>query len=338
MIIDDSAVVRKMLTDILSSDPDIEVMATAMNPLFAIQKLEKGEIPDVITLDVEMPEMDGITFLEKVLPKYKIPVIMFSSLTEKGAQITIDALRKGAFDFVTKPKSNLLQSMEELKEELLPKIKAAYQFGREKKNLFTLPERKVEVKKTSWNKVSSKIIAIGSSTGGIQALEAILLRLPADFPPILIAQHMPPKFTKNFAQRIDNVSNMRMKEAEDGEKIQKGFIYIAPGDFHLELKDRNTLSVNQKEKVNRHRPSVDLLFYSVAKHAGKDGIGVILTGMGNDGALGMKAMRDAGCYTIAQDEQSCVVFGMPKEAIKQGGVVATVSLHKIADELIRLAE
>ncbi|HCL56914.1 MAG TPA: chemotaxis response regulator protein-glutamate methylesterase [Spirochaetia bacterium] len=336
MIIDDSAVVRKLLSDVLSSDEEIEVIASAANPLLAIRKLEEGALPDVLTLDVEMPEMDGITFLEQVLPRYQIPVIMFSSLTEKGAEITIDAMRKGAFDFVAKPKTGLFTAMDYLKEELVPKIKAAYQM-KGRKHFFTPGYYLSQISESSqsFSRITSKVVFIGSSTGGIQALESVITKLPKDFPSVLIVQHMPPKFTKNFADRLNGISKMRIKEAENGEKIQKGWVYIAPGDFHMELKDKTTLYIHQNEKVNRHRPSVDPLFYSAAKFYGKEGVGVILTGMGSDGAQGMKAMSDTGAFTIAQDEKTCVVFGMPKEAIKLGGVSKTLPIQKIADELIK---
>lgn len=338
MVIDDSALVRKILAEVIGNEPNFEVIPS-LNPLFAIEKIRKGEVPDVITLDVEMPGMDGITFLDKAVKEYKIPVIMVSSLTEKGADVTLEALRKGAFDFVAKPKANLMQSLQEIKDDLIPKIRAAYEFGRKKKENGTAfksaPSVFSDLRIPASKTISSKIVAIGSSTGGTQALEMIIPRLPENFPPVLVVQHMPPKFTYNFANRLNQMSKVRVKEAEDGEKIKSGTVYIAPGDFHLELKSKEIIGINQNEKINRHRPSADALFYSCARVLGVDALGVILTGMGNDGALGMKAMKDRGAFNIAQSEETCVVFGMPKEAIKAGGVSSVLPLNQIPEELER---
>ncbi len=353
MIIDDSALVRRFLTEVLNSDSDIEVLNTAMNPVFALEKLAKGPLPDIITLDVEMPEMDGVTFLKKLSPLYDIPVIMFSSVTESGAETTLNALKNGAFDFVTKPKGNLSSSLEELKQQLIPKIKEAYAYKQRKESkkksysptplLTQKPKPSVSKEQPTPSSFSissfkkdSKIVVIGSSTGGTNALEKLIPFMPPNFPPVLVVQHMPPKFTQNFAQRLNQISQVNVKEAEDGDKILTGTVYIAPGDFHMELKTKTSLVVHQGERVNRHRPSADPLFESAARFWGKDAVGVILTGMGNDGALGMQTLKMAGAYNIAQDEESCVVFGMPKEAIKLGVVDAVLPLSDIFQHLALL--
>lgn len=341
MVIDDSALVRKFLSETLNSDPEIQVSATAMNPVFALEKLSRGDLPDVITLDVEMPEMDGVTFLQELSPRYAIPVIMFSSVTESGAEITLNALSRGAFDFVTKPKGSLQDSMEELKQQLIPKIKEAFLYQKRKK------EKRESRKATGASPVlqssplaglkkDSKLVVIGSSTGGTHALETIITRMPPHFPPVLVVQHMPPKFTQNFASRLNQMSQVKVKEAQNGDVLAPGHVYIAPGDFHMELKDKKSLMIHQGERVNRHRPSVDPLFYSAARFWGKDTLGVILTGMGNDGVEGMKALKAAGSYNVAQDEETCVVFGMPREAIRAGVVDAVLPLPEILDHLLRV--
>lgn len=350
MIIDDSAVVRKILTSVLSSDPEIEVIASAMNPIFAINKLKKGLIPDVITLDVEMPEMDGVTFLEKLLLNQYIPTIMVSSLTETGAKITVEALRKGAFDFITKPSGNIMESVEFLKNELIPKVKQAAYFAKEKEKRSKISSKN-ELKHSSlksqpktmhvsdsYTGKKYSMIAIGSSTGGVGALEEIIPFLPENSPPVLVVQHMPKGFTKSFAQRLDSISKVRVKEAEDGEPISSGTVFIAPGDYHMELGSGNVIVLHQGEKVNRHRPSVDVLFDSISDKNARNTIGVILTGMGNDGASGMKNMLDKGSYNIAQNEESCVVFGMPKEAIQNGGASKVIALQDIITEINRLTK
>lgn len=344
MIVDDSALVRKVLKDVLSSDPEIQVVATAMNPVFAMRKLEMGANPDVITLDVEMPQMDGITFLKKLMEIRYIPVVMFSSLTEQGAKTTVEALRLGAFDFMAKPSGNIGASIQNLKDELIPKIKAGYKAGLQKGSIvksfsqktLETPVQRVLPTKTPAVKASSKIVTIGSSTGGIQALEQIIPYLPQDFPPVLIVQHMPPKFTLSFATRLDSISNMNVKEAEHNDVVKSGYVYIAPGDYHMQITSNKTIILNQDEKVNRHRPSADVLFDSAAAVLGKRAIGVILTGMGNDGAAGLLKMRNAGSYNLGQDKESCVVYGMPREAFELGAVDKVLSIEKIADELIRL--
>lgn len=353
MVVDDSALVRRFLTEVLNSDSDIEVLNTAMNPVFALEKLAKGPLPDIITLDVEMPEMDGVTFLKKLSSLYDIPVIMFSSVTESGAEITLNALKNGAFDFVTKPKGNLSSSLEELKQQLIPKIKEAYTYKQrkeaKKKSYYSspslTPKGKPRVGKKpqfpssppiSSFKQASKIVVVGSSTGGTNALENLIPYMPSNFPPVLVVQHMPPKFTQNFAQRLNQISQVKVKEAEDGDKVVAGTVYIAPGDFHMELKTKTSLIIHQGERVNRHRPSADPLFESAARFWGKDVVGVILTGMGNDGALGMQTLKRAGAYNIAQDEESSVVFGMPKEAIKLGVVDSVLPLSEIFQHLALL--
>jgi len=342
LTVDDSALMRQVLASLLSKDSDIEVIGSAPDPFIAREKI-KALNPDVITLDVEMPKMDGLTFLEKLMRGHPMPVVMVSSLTEAGCQTTLRALELGAVDFITKPKIDLREGMEEIAQDLISKVKAAAVAnvkgtGSAKRYLSPLseggqaPAQRREPVPTAMIKTTDRIIAIGSSTGGTEAVKDVLMALPSNTPPILITQHMPERFTKTWANRMNSLCRISVKEAEDGDSVLPGHALVAPGGYHMTVVRsgaRYSVCINQDPPVNRHRPSVDVLFDSVAQYAGANAIGVILTGMGGDGAKGMLAMKQAGAYTIAQDEASCVVFGMPKEAIKLGGVDKIVPLEEI---------
>lgn len=332
LCVDDSALMRKLMTEIINSQPDMEVLATAPDPLVA-RDLIKKHSPDVLTLDVEMPRMDGLDFLERLMRLRPMPVIMISSLTDKGSEITLRALELGAVDFITKPQMQLRRGMMEYNTLIAEKIRAAC-----KARVRRLASGHHETRKLQSPLLSSeKIIAIGASTGGTEAIRSILMTLPSNTPAMLIAQHMPPGFTRSFAERLDKLCSINVKEAENGERVLPGCAYIAPGDFHMELARSGAnyqIRLNQAAPVNRHRPSVDALFFSVAKSAGKNATGVILTGMGNDGAAGLLAMRQAGSKTLAQNEESCVVFGMPREAIALQGVCEVVSLADMGERML----
>ena len=343
LIIDDSALMRQVLASLLSKDPGIEVIGSAPDPFIAREKI-KALNPDVITLDVEMPKMDGLTFLEKLMRGHPMPVVMVSSLTEAGCETTLRALELGAVDFITKPKIDLREGMEEVAQDLIAKVKAAAQAKVRGKGVggsgVAAPRTPYPVPLTSSTamiKTTDTIIAIGSSTGGTEAVKDVLMALPPNTPPILITQHMPERFTKTWADRMNALCRLTVKEAEDGDSVLPGHALVAPGGYHMALVRsgaRYSVRINQDPPVNRHRPSVDVLFDSVAQYAGANTIGVILTGMGGDGAKGMLAMKQAGAYTIAQDEASCVVFGMPKEAIKLGGVDKVLPLSEVPDAIV----
>lgn len=338
LIVDDSALMRQVLAELLSKDPDIEVVGSAPDPFIAREKI-KTLNPDVLTLDVEMPKMDGLTFLEKLMAGHPLPVVMVSSLTEAGCQTTLRALELGAVDFITKPKIDLRQGMEDLAQDLIEKVKAAAvaqvkrepsDMRREAKPLTPYPSPLTSP--NAMPKTTDTVIAIGASTGGTEALRQVLEALPPNTPPVIITQHMPERFTRTFADRLNGLCRISVKEAEDGDSVLPGHALIAPGNYHLTLTRsgaRYTVKINQEPPVNRHRPSVDVMFSSVAHHAGGNSVGVILTGMGGDGAKELLAMKQAGAYTIAQDEASCVVFGMPKEAIKLGAVDKVLPLGDI---------
>ncbi len=342
LTVDDSALMRQVLAQLLSKDPGIEVVGSAPDPFIAREKI-KALNPDVITLDVEMPKMDGLTFLEKLMAGHPMPVVMVSSLTEAGCQTTLRALELGAVDFIAKPKLDLREGMEEVAQDLIAKIKAAAMakvggkgVGRGGKTE-PLASRLLPTVSSAMIKTTDTIIAIGASTGGTEALRAVLEVLPPNTPPIIVTQHMPERFTKTFANRLNDLCRISVKEAEDGDSVLPGHALIAPGSYHMTLVRngaRYTVRINQDPPVNRHRPSVDVMFDSVARYAGANTIGVILTGMGGDGARGMLAMKQAGAYTIAQDEASCVVFGMPKEAIKLGGVDKILPLSEIPNAIV----
>ncbi|MBM9614929.1 chemotaxis response regulator protein-glutamate methylesterase [Desulfobulbus rhabdoformis] len=347
LIVDDSAVVRQTMSEILSSDPEIEVMATANDPFAAAARL-KEEIPDVITLDVEMPRMDGLTFLQKIMSQHPLPVVMCSSLTGDGSASAMKALECGAVDIITKPRVGTKQFLEESKMRICDSVKAAAQARLRRLNQpsikrspkltadVVLPNRAVNSK--AMLQTTEKVVVVGASTGGTEALRVFLEMFPEDSPGIVIVQHMPEHFTSAFSARLDSICRITVKEAENNDTVVRGRALIAPGNHHLLLKRsgaRYYVEIKDGPLVSRHRPSVDVLFRSAARYAGKNAVGVIMTGMGDDGARSMKEMYDAGAITIAQDEATCVVFGMPAEAIKHGGVHKTMPLERIAQEVLR---
>lgn len=331
LIVDDSAVVRSFLKDLLMSDPEIEVVGTAPDPFVARDKILKYN-PDVITLDVEMPRMDGITFLKKLMRYYPIPVVILSSLTQSGMATTIEAMEEGAVDVIAKPRMDIIKGMEQISREVIDKIKNAAKAKIRKKKEVNKEDSAPLVTRKALQQSTNKIIAIGASTGGTEAIKDILVRLPADAPGIVVVQHMPEKFTKAFAERLNSQCAMEVKEAKDGDGVIPGTVLIAPGNYHMKFMRsgaRYFVKLNQEQPVYHQRPSVNVLFDSVAEYAGSNATGVILTGMGADGAAGLLKMRQAGAITIAQDEESCIVFGMPKEAIKLGAVEKVLPLEKI---------
>jgi len=347
LVVDDSAVVRQTLEDILNSDPSIEVMGTASDPYVAAQRL-KEEIPDVITLDIEMPRMDGLTFLEKLMKQHPIPVVICSSVAEKGTGNAVRALELGAIEIITKPKVGTKKFLEESSIRLIDKVKAAAMTKPGAKKIFAPKPIKVAPKldadavmpmgKPQPITATDKICLVGASTGGTEALRVYLEAQPVDCPPIAIVQHMPEHFTAAFANRLNGICAISVKEAQDGDAMMRGQALIAPGDKHMLLKrsgNKYFVEVKAGPLVSRHRPSVDVLFRSGARYGGKNVVSAIMTGMGDDGAKGMKELYDAGAYTIAQDEASCVVFGMPQEAIKHGGVHKVMTLNAIAGEMVR---
>jgi two-component system, chemotaxis family, protein-glutamate methylesterase/glutaminase len=320
LIVDDSALIRSVMSEIISSQPDMEVVGVAPDPLVA-RELIKQTNPDVLTLDVEMPKMDGLDFLEKLMRLRPMPVVMVSSLTERGSEITMRALELGAVDFVTKPKISIQSGMREYTELISDKIRAASK-ARIKPRTLAAPAAAGALPALRNPLTSSeKLIIIGASTGGTEAIREFLMQMPSDCPGILIAQHMPEGFTTSFARRLDSLCKISVREAQGEERVLPGHAYIAPGHSHLLLARSGAnyvTRIEQTDPVNRHRPSVDVLFRSAAQAAGKNAVGVILTGMGKDGAAGMLQMKTAGAYNFAQDEASCVVFGMPREAIAIG--------------------
>ena len=346
LIVDDSAVVRQTLSEILESDPQIEVMATAGDPFIAAERIRR-EIPDVITLDVEMPRMDGITFLHKIMSQYPIPVVMCSSLADHGSETALKALEYGAVEIIQKPRLGTKQFFEESRVRICDAVKAASQ-ARVRKVSATphqvTPKLTADVimekpKSQAMMQTTEKVVVVGASTGGTEALRVFLESLPADCPGIVIVQHMPEGFTRAFSQRLDGLCRITVKEAADNDTVVRGRALIAPGNHHLLLKRsgaRYYVEVKDGPLVSRHRPSVDVLFRSAARYAGKNAVGVIMTGMGDDGAHGMLEMKQGGAINIAQDEASCIVFGMPNEAIKLGGVDYIRPLEAIGREVLRL--
>ena len=346
LVVDDSATVRTVLSQILSSDPEIEVMATAADPLFAAERMRR-EVPDVITLDVEMPRMDGLTFLEKIMSQHPIPVVICSTLTEAGSQTALAALEKGAVEIITKPKLGTSEFLQESAIRICDVVKAAARARPKKRrtSLRAAPKLSADAmlpkpvkSHTAMAKTTDKVVAIGASTGGTEALAILLRALPSDSPGVVVVQHMPENFTASFAKRLDSVCVIDVKEARDGDSVLQGHALIAPGNRHMLLKRsgaRYYVEVKDGPLVTRHRPSVDVLFRSTARYAGANAIGVILTGMGDDGARGMLEMREAGAYNVAQDEHTCVVYGMPKEAAALGGVHVTLPLERIAHEIVK---
>jgi len=335
LCVDDSALIRDLLSEIINSQPDMEVVAVAPDPLVA-RDLVKRHNPDVLTLDVEMPRMDGLDFLERLMRLRPMPVLMVSSLTQAGSEVTLRALELGALDFVAKPSLGIRHGMLEYAEEIAEKIRAAARSQPQRaRRRDEPPPARLKAPLVS----SEKLVIIGASTGGTEAIRRVLEPLPANSPAILITQHMPGGFTRSFAERLDRLCQIRVKEAEEGERVLPGHAYIAPGDAHLRLARSGANYVARLDDgppVNRHRPSVDVLFHSAATQAGRNAVGVLLTGMGKDGAAGLLEMRQAGAPTIAQDEASCVVFGMPREAIALGGAAEVVTLDEIAPRLMAL--
>ncbi len=364
LVVDDSAVVRQSLTSILEQDSEIEVMGTAADPIIAVKKIQK-EVPDVITLDIEMPRMDGLTFLRKIMSQHPIPVVVISSLTSEGTEVAMKALEYGACEIIGKPAMNADQFILESQIMLCDAVKAAAQSKLNRKT--TAPTNSVPAShETPVKRIKAapievspklsadvilekgsalsrmvhtdKIIVLGASTGGTEAIRHLLKEMPDKMPGIAIVQHMPEGFTLSFANSLDKNSKLEVKEAVNGDKLYPGRVLIAPGNKHLLLKSVGKeyfVEVKEGPLVNRHRPSVDVLFRSAARYAGHNAIGILLTGMGNDGATGLKELHDAGAHTIAQDESSCVVFGMPKEAIKLGAADKVLPLSEITSHLLQ---
>ena len=336
LVIDDSALIRSLLKEIINSYPDMEMVGAAANP-YQARDMIKALNPDVLTLDVEMPEMDGLSFLEKLMRLRPMPVLMISSVTEQGSEAALRALELGAVDYLAKPKTGIAEGMQLYADEIAEKIRVAFSArvvklganGQEARTTLPLLGNRIIT--------TEKIVVVGASTGGTEAIKEFLMRMPADAPGILITQHMPPSFTKSFANRLDSLCKIKVTEAVDGERVLPGHAYIAPGDWHLMLRRSGAnyvTELSQSAPVNRHRPSVDVLFRSAARYAGKNVIGTIMTGMGKDGALGMLEMHQAGAYNLAQDEASCVVFGMPKEAIAAGGVDEVVGITDMTQRVL----
>lgn len=345
LIVDDSAVVRQTMAEILGSDPKIEVFATASDPYIAAERM-KLQTPDVIVLDVEMPRMDGITFLQKIMSQHPIPVVMCSTLTEHGSETALKALEYGAVEIIEKPKLGTKQFLEESRVRICDAVKAAALVQPKKisrSSHVVTPKLTADViidkpSSKAMIQTTEKVVVVGASTGGTEALRVFLQALPADSPGIVIVQHMPEHFTAAFAKRLDGICAITVKEAEDNDSVIRGRALIAPGNHHLLLKRsgaRYFVEIKDGPLVSRHRPSVDVLFRSAARYAGRNAVGVIMTGMGDDGAKGMLEMKEAGAVTIAQDEASCIVFGMPHEAIKLGGAAIISSLNGMAGEVLR---
>jgi len=369
LVVDDSAVVRQSLTTILMSDPEIEVMGTAADPIIAVKKIQK-EVPDVITLDIEMPRMDGLTFLRKIMAQHPIPVVVISSLTSEGTETALKALEYGACEVIGKPAMNSGQFILDSQIMLCDAVKAAAHSKLSRKSAHsatnsvqasapaqpaasprrTVPAPPIEIKPkltadvildkgTALSRMvqTEKVIVLGASTGGTEAIRHLLREMPPKMPGIAIVQHMPEGFTKSFAMSLDRISNLEVKEAENGDKLYQGRVLIAPGNKHMLLKNVGKeyfVEVKEGPLVNRHRPSVDVLFRSAARYAGHNAIGVLLTGMGNDGAAGLKELQEAGAYAIAQDESTSVVFGMPKEAIKLGAADKVLPIGGVTEHIV----
>ena len=362
MVVDDSAVARQVIGEIITKSPGFTLMGTASDPIYALEKMQR-EWPDVIVLDVEMPRMDGITFLRKIMQERPTPVVICSTLTEKGAETTMHAMAAGAVEIIVKPKIALKQFLEDSAQALLQAVRAASQARVSKiKTLSDLhaappaahkanvdaasraaaPHAQVAApqptSQSAMAQTTERVVAIGTSTGGTQALETVLTALPRVTPGIVVVQHMPEKFTASFAARLNQICAMEVREAQHNDRVMPGLVLIAPGGRHMMMKRSGAyyhVDVVDGPVVSRHKPSVDVLFRSVAKAAGRNALGVIMTGMGDDGASGLKEMFDAGARTVAQDEASCVVYGMPKEAVKRGAVEKTVPLTGIAAEILR---
>jgi two-component system chemotaxis response regulator CheB len=340
MVVDDSAVVRQVVAGLLADDPAIEVLCAVADPLLAMARM-KTQWPDVFVLDIEMPRMDGITFLKKIMAERPTPVVICSTLTDKGAQTSMDALAAGAVAIITKPKLGLKQFLNDASDDLISAVKAAAKAN--VKRLQVVARHNADVMlpaadhRMALLQTTERVVALGTSTGGTQALEAVLTALPRVCPGIVIVQHMPEKFTAEFAKRLNGLCRIEVREAANGDRVVPGLALIAPGGKHMLLRRSGaqySVDVKDGPLVNRHRPSVDVLFRSVATCAGANALGVIMTGMGDDGAAGLLEMRSAGARTLAQDEDSCVVYGMPKEAVKRGAVERSVPLSAIAREIL----
>lgn len=336
LIIDDSALIRELLFQMLSEEKDIEVVARASDAYFAVDKI-KNTNPDVITLDIEMPKVNGLVFLENLMKSNPLPVIMISSLTEEGSEAAVKALQLGAFDFVAKPKTDISTNFLELKSEIVEKIRLAAEtksnFASRRKSIRSIMEKKVEHPALH---TFQKIITVGASTGGVEAITAILKQMPDDIPPFIIVQHMPEKFVHPFAKRLDSYYPFQVKVAEENEFIEKGKVLISPGNRHLEIVKSGQdfiIKLLDTPKVNNHKPSVDVFFHSVAQNVGSKAVGILLTGMGKDGAEGLKKIKEAGGHTIAQSKNTCVVYGMPGEAVRIGGAMKIVDLEAIPEEI-----
>jgi len=334
LVVDDSALMRQILTSMLNSDPAITVIGSAPDPMVARQMIKKLN-PDVLTLDVEMPKMDGLSFLEKIMSLRPMPVVMVSSLTQAGADVTLQALEMGAVDFVGKPTSDLQAGLHEKQHEIVTKVKIAAKARIQHKTAPTGDARKPTVARNFGT--TEKVILIGASTGGVESLTEVITALPANNPAVMVTQHMPEAFTKSFADRLNKTSQVTVVEAQNNQRVLPGHVYIAPGNQHMELAKSGAnyiCRLHSGEPVSGHRPSVDVLFVSAAKAAGVNSIGVILTGMGKDGARGLLEMKNSGAKTIGQDEASCVVYGMPRAAFELGAVQLQCSLSKIPNLIL----
>ncbi|TCO10941.1 protein-glutamate methylesterase/protein-glutamine glutaminase [Natronoflexus pectinivorans] len=349
LIVDDSAVVRQSLSSILESDPQIEIMGTAADPLIAVKKIMK-EVPDVITLDIEMPRMDGLTFLRKIMSQHPIPVVVISSLTNEGTEVAMKALEYGASEIIGKPAMNAAHFFNESKIRLCDAVKAASQAKLSRLKISNTPQVEIVKPKYSADIIleagsykkriadTDKIIVLGASTGGTEAIRSLLKSLPPRMPGIAIVQHMPEGFTKSFANSLNTITNLEVKEAEDGDRLYQGRVLIARGDHHMLLKRSGkeySVEIKKGPLVNRHRPSVDVLFRSAARYAGQNATGILLTGMGADGAKGLLELKEAGSDTIAQNQETSIVFGMPKEAIKLGAAKGILGIDEIAPYLVK---
>lgn len=343
LVVDDSKLIRALVSEIVNAAEDMEVVGEAEDP-FVARELIKQHNPDVLTLDVEMPKMDGITFLKNLMRLRPMPVVMLSTLTAEGAPVTLEALDLGAVDFLEKPRVNVAGELPKYAELLLEKIRAA---SIAKVRQFKPPTETEQKRQTAiglnWENLNFKlnhIVAIGASTGGTEAIKEVVTRLPKHFPPVVITQHIPPVFSTTYAARLNNASNMTVYEAFDGQKVEQGCVYLAPGDDHMKLVKRGShfyCRLEKSEPVNRHRPAVDVMFNSMAELVGKNGTAVILTGMGADGAQGLLEFKNHGALTIAQDENTCVVYGMPKAAVSLDAAQKVLPLEKIAHALVQAA-
>lgn len=341
LVVDDSKLVQALVTEMINEAPDMEVVGDAEDPFEAREKIKELN-PDVITLDVEMPKMDGVTFLKNLMRLRPMPVVMLSTLTAEGAPVTLEALEVGAVDFLEKPRLNVTAELPKYTQLLHEKIRTAAQakIAKYDPNVKQPTTRQAAIAR-NWDNLNFKlnqIVAIGASTGGTEAIKEVVTKLPKHFPPVVITQHIPPVFSTTFAKRLDNSSAMTVYEAEDGQKVEQGCVYLAPGDDHLKLVKKGThfyCQLEKSEPVNRHRPAVDVMFDSLSPEYAKDTIAVLLTGMGADGAAGLKRFRDKGAMTIAQNEETCVVYGMPKAAVDMGAAEKILPLDKIAQTLIQ---